>query len=431
LVAAGWLARVLVGWRAAGDELGFQAVEDGLEAELEGVVGCRAVVGGGRSEAGAQPWELRRDLAGFRHAVAYPFLGVTAVAAELPGERSHRGWAEGDAEHEGEDDGRCLVGQRARASYSQAGYNLAGRVVEKVTGLTYERAVASLVLEPLGLSHSFFARDDVMTRRFAVGHNRGEDGTLSIARLWRRWRGENPGGGLASSVADQLRWARFHLGDGRAERGARVLPAEVLHRMKQPTVALRGSNLGDAIGIGWFLRDVNGVRTVGHGGSANGQFAELLTVPERGFAVVSLSNAGPDGIPCNQAVVRWALQAYLGVTDRDPEPLPFDEARAREVVGAYENEVMTATIGTDGAGLRLEVLMKPEIRAAADKSCPRTTRRPISACCPATRTSTSSPAAVSRGCAASSPATRTARSWGSTSPAGCTAGFRRPPSNAR
>jgi CubicO group peptidase (beta-lactamase class C family) len=258
----------------------------------------------------------------------------------------------------------------ARASYSQAGYNLAGRIVEKVTGLTYERAVASLVFEPLGLSHSFFARDDVMTRRFAVGHNRGQDGTLSIARLWRRSRGDNPGGGLASSVADQLRWARFHLGDGRAESGVRVLPAEVLHRMKEPTVALRGSNLGDAIGIGWFLRDVDGVRTVGHGGSANGQFAELLTVPERGFAVVALSNAGPNGIPFNQAVVRWALRTYVGVTDRDPEPLPYDEARAREVVGSYENDVMTLTIGTDGAGLRLEVRMQPEIRAAADKELP-------------------------------------------------------------
>jgi hypothetical protein len=32
-----------VGWHAAGDELGFQAVEDGLEAELEAVVGCRPI----------------------------------------------------------------------------------------------------------------------------------------------------------------------------------------------------------------------------------------------------------------------------------------------------------------------------------------------------------------------------------------------------
>ncbi|GAC1639200.1 MAG: hypothetical protein NVS4B2_28600 [Chloroflexota bacterium] len=257
-----------------------------------------------------------------------------------------------------------------RVSYSQAGYNLAGRIIETVSGLTFERAVASLVFEPLGLSQSFYARDDVMTRRFAVGHNRGEDGTMSIARLWRRSRGDNPGGGIASSVADQLRWARFHLGDGRGESGHRVLTAEALHRMQEPTAALRGSNLGDAIGIGWFLRDVDAVRTIGHGGSANGQFAELLIVPERSFAVVALSNAGPDGIPFNQAVVRWALQAYLGVTDRDLEPLPADPARAGEVVGSYENDVMTLTIDTVGTGLRLEVLIKPQIRAAADKELP-------------------------------------------------------------
>ena len=281
-----------------------------------------------------------------------------------------------------------------RASYSQAGYSLLGRVIEKILGVPYEKAVASLIFEPLGLSHSFFAAGDVLTRRFAVGHNRGEDGAMSVARLWKGPRYRNAGGGLASSVADQLRWARFHLGDGRAQSGAQVLPAEMLHRMKEPTAALRGSNLGDAIGIGWFLRDVDGVRTVGHGGSANGQFAELLTVPERNFAVVSLSNAGPDGIPFNQAAVRWALQTYLGVTERDPQPLPYDQARAREVAGHYENDAMDLTLGIDGTVLTLAIDIKPEIRAAADQELPPATRAKKSACCPATGTSTSSPTAA-------------------------------------
>jgi CubicO group peptidase (beta-lactamase class C family) len=257
-----------------------------------------------------------------------------------------------------------------RVSYSQAGYNLLGRLIEKVTGQTFEQAVASLVFEPLGLSHSFFARDDIMTRRFAVGHNRGEDGTLSIARPWRHSRGDNPGGGLASSVADLLRWARFHLGDGSAASGARVLPTNVLHQMKEPTAELRASTLGDAVGLSWFLRDVDGVRTVGHGGSANGQFAELLIVPERTFAVISLSNAGPDGIPFNQAIGRWVLEHSLGLIDRDPEPIPFDAARAREIVGTYENEMMRLTIDTVGTRLRLEVRIKPEIRAAANQELP-------------------------------------------------------------
>ena len=85
--------------------------------------------------------------------------------------------------------------------------------------MPYEKAIASLVLEPLALEHTLFAAEDVLTRRFAVGHNLGEDGTLSVARMWRGPRYRNPGAGMTSSVADQLRWARFHLGDGRAAAG--------------------------------------------------------------------------------------------------------------------------------------------------------------------------------------------------------------------
>ena len=259
----------------------------------------------------------------------------------------------------------------ARASYSQVGYNLAGRVIEKVTGLTFERAVAKLLLEPLGLSHTFFFAADVMTRRFAVGHNLAPAGTLSVARQWKDTRANNPGGDAGSSVADLLRWAKFHLGDGRAATGEQVLPAAVLRQMQQQTVELRGSSLGDAFGICWFLRDIDGVRAVGHDGSANGQFANLLTMPERDFAVAVLSNAGPDGgLAVNRAVVRWALEHYLGVADRDAEPLPYDPARAAEITGIYENDMMRVTFRADGAGLTVEFTIKPEIRAATGTELP-------------------------------------------------------------
>ncbi|WP_214318788.1 serine hydrolase domain-containing protein [Nonomuraea sediminis] len=256
--------------------------------------------------------------------------------------------------------GELIAPPGTRASYSQAGYNLVGRVIENVTGLPYEKAVAELVLGPAGLENSFFAAQDVITRRFAVGHNLGEDGTLSVARPWKGTRANNPGGGLVSSVADQLRWARYHLEGDATLRG-----------MREPTVALRASSLGDAIGTAWFLRDVDGVRTVGHGGSANGMFGELLLVPERDFAVVVVSNAGPNGIPFDQAIVRWALEHYLGVIDRDPEPIPFDAARFEEIVGTYDIDAMTLTITADGQEPAIEVRIRPEIRAAADTELPQ------------------------------------------------------------
>ncbi|NNH74475.1 beta-lactamase family protein [Nocardia uniformis] len=255
----------------------------------------------------------------------------------------------------------------ARASYSQLGFSLAGRIIEKATGLTYERAISELVFEPLGMSHSAFALNDVITQRFAVGHNAGENSALSVVRQWKDNRGNNPGGGLVSSVADQIRLARFHLDAGRTQGGTELLPAELVRQMQQPTVELKASTLGDAFGICWFLREVNGVATVGHGGSANGQFADLLIVPERNFAVVVMSNAGPDsGLAANQMVVKWALEHYLGVVEQAPEPLPYDAALATEVAGDYSNEIMIIALRTDGSGLTIECFIKPEVRAASD-----------------------------------------------------------------
>ncbi|WP_439656676.1 serine hydrolase domain-containing protein [Lentzea sp. HUAS TT2] len=243
-----------------------------------------------------------------------------------------------------------------RPSYSQSGFNLAGRIIENVTGQTYEQAMTALLLEPLGLGNTHFDRDAVMTRRFAVGHERGE-----VVRPWRHWRANNPGGGIAASVADLLAWARFHLSDGDGIDFA---------EMRRPTALLRGSNLGDAIGVGWFLREIDGVGAIGHGGSSNGQFAELLIVPERGFAVVSVANQGPDGIPFNQAVVRQALEHCAGVLDRDPEPLPYNASKAAEVAGGYDNDAMVMTIDDTGTGLVLEVLIRPEIRQSAEMDLP-------------------------------------------------------------
>jgi CubicO group peptidase (beta-lactamase class C family) len=257
----------------------------------------------------------------------------------------------------------------ARASYSQAGYNLLGRVAEKVTGLPFEEAVATLLLEPLGLADTVYDLDEAVIRRFAVGHNVGADGQTRLAVPWKAYpagaRGNNPGGGISSTIADLLAWSRFQLGDG-----AGVLPAEVLHRMQEPTIELRATSLGDAIGICWFIKDIAGVRTISHGGSGNGQFCELLIVPEHDFAVVSLANQGPDGYAFDQAVATWALEHYLCLVEAEPEPVAYDDARAREVAGRYDNDAMHLDIAADGVRLTLAVEIKPEIRAAAGVEVP-------------------------------------------------------------
>ena len=252
----------------------------------------------------------------------------------------------------------------AAMSYNNASLSLAGRVIEKVAGKPYEQAMKELIFEPLGLEHCFFFPNDVMTRRFAAGHRQHPDGTITVARPWAGPRGQAPAGStISSNVGDQLAWARFHLGDGRGADGKQVLSRELLDLMKQPTFDMRGSALGDYVGISWLLRDVDGVRRVGHGGTTSGQHSAFEMVPERDFAVAVLTNCGPNGAELHHEIVRWAMEAYAGVVDRDPEPLELDQAQLAEYAGTYETIAVICRVGVDGSRLRLDVELKPEALA--------------------------------------------------------------------
>ncbi len=98
-------------------------------------------------------------------------------------------------------------------SYNNAGFSLAGRVIEVVTGKTYEAAMQELVFDPLGLKLSFFFPNDVMTHRFMAGHIYSfENDPLAVARPWALARTAHAAGAITSTVKDLLRYARFHMG---------------------------------------------------------------------------------------------------------------------------------------------------------------------------------------------------------------------------
>jgi CubicO group peptidase (beta-lactamase class C family) len=256
----------------------------------------------------------------------------------------------------------------ATVSYNNASLSLAGRLIEKVTGQTYEEAMGQLVLDPLGLNDTWFFPNDVMTRRFAVGHTRHQDGRITVNRPWALPRSSHPAGGMCSPAADQLAWARFHLGDGRAPDGSRILSEELLRRMQEPTADMRGSALGDYVGISWLLRDVAGERLVGHGGTTNGQHSDFLMVPARRFAFISIANCGPNGPQLNKELSDWALEHYLGLKQEEPEALVLGDDVLALYAGRYETIASVCTITAEGGRLVAQVEMKPEMAAALQEA---------------------------------------------------------------
>lgn len=249
-------------------------------------------------------------------------------------------------------------------SYNNAAVCLAGRLIEKVTGQPFETALRELVLEPVGLDMTFFFPNDVMTRRFVVGHRREEDGSIRVLRPWTMPRSGNPAGGMAATAGDQVRWARFHLDHGRTPDGRQVVASELIARMQEPTIESPGCDFADAIGISWLLTDLDGERVVAHGGSTNGQYSGFAMVPSRRFAVVSMTNAEPNGPLFNRRIRHWAFETYLGLRATEPVPEPRTAEALAEFAGTYETVAVVMKVTVEDDHLRMEVEPKPEFIAA-------------------------------------------------------------------
>jgi CubicO group peptidase (beta-lactamase class C family) len=194
-------------------------------------------------------------------------------------------------------------------SYNNAGFSIAGRVIEVVTGSSINQAMRDLVFRPLGLDHAGTTTGEFIVQRFAAGHTT-RDGQTRLQRPFTPSTSVTAGG-VGLCITDLLAYARFHMGDGTAPNGERVLKRESLERMR--TAQLRKQGTDEEIGLAWHIRQVGAIRTFGHGGTLGGHILLLEIVPERNFAIAILTNANT-GWRVIQDVEREALTSYLAVS---------------------------------------------------------------------------------------------------------------------
>ncbi len=135
--------------------------------------------------------------------------------------------------------------------YSNSSFTVLGRLIEIATGKTYEEATRELLFTPLGMDHSVFTAGEAIVHRTSVGHQI-RDEVPKVVTPWAFPRATTPVGGVVSTVRDLLRYARFHLADGTAADGTRLLSRATLELMRTPQA---DADLDRKVGIAWFLRD--------------------------------------------------------------------------------------------------------------------------------------------------------------------------------
>ena len=249
----------------------------------------------------------------------------------------------------------------AMTSYNNAALVLAGRLVEKVTALTYEDAVRTMLFEPLGMSDTYFLPWEVWSRPLAVGHI-VQGGVAEPYYGWPLFRAINPAGGAISTIRDQLRYARYHL-DGTAIGAPPITDASRL-LMQQATASMRSGLTG--VGITWLLQRHGDLRLVTHGGNASGLYlSSFVLAPDERFAVTVLTN-GTGGGPLGRAVVDWAIQHFLDRPARPALPtLELTPSLLRDYVGRYDAGMWNLEISHEDGRLLLRQVAHDADDAAA------------------------------------------------------------------
>ncbi|MFY9738912.1 MAG: serine hydrolase domain-containing protein [Candidatus Cybelea sp.] len=227
-----------------------------------------------------------------------------------------------------------------RWAYSNTGYTILTRIIEKASGESYSGFLSSRIFRPLRMSSAIYEGRPDFGRQTVVGYERVLLGPLQRAEPeGRNWL--NGAAGLAMTAHDLAIWNISLL------RGDLLSAAS-----KKAMFAIqRASGRPTGYGLGFYVTHLGNETFISHEGSVKGFTSESALIPQNNFAVVVLCNQGDTIAPL------FLAEGIAGAYNLFPlSPRAPAGARPIEVVGSTFN---------DPAALRDAREMLSQLRAGA------------------------------------------------------------------
>jgi CubicO group peptidase (beta-lactamase class C family) len=213
-------------------------------------------------------------------------------------------------------------GFRSGYAYDNILYVVAGILIERLSGISWEQFVTTRIFKPLKMPNAVASIDLIRTDNVVGRH----------ARLGPPFRGMGPvttvepdegpvvtsAGAIQASVRDAIPWLQTQLGKGQGPTLPRLWSEKQSAEMWTPQI-ITSSTTGpsrenpvqpvlQAYALGWFVQDFRGHRLINHSGGLNGQITQTALLPEQGIGLVAWSNT-EDHLPIGH--LRYALLDYL------------------------------------------------------------------------------------------------------------------------
>jgi CubicO group peptidase (beta-lactamase class C family) len=230
---------------------------------------------------------------------------------------------------------------RTKYDYDNLLYLVAGEVVAKVSGQSWEEFVELRIMKPLGMERSKASPARANDRSNMIDAHVPVNGVLQVVPLYESDL-LNPAGGIISSVADMTRWVMMQLNRGKyGEKGSKQLLMERTHRemwTPQTIIPVRSGGPYNShfagYGLGWRLTDVSGYLQASHTGGLAGIVTQVTLIPELKLGIIVFTNQQEGS--AFTAITNAIKDGYLGVTGNDwvktlKESVDRNQAEAKKI----------------------------------------------------------------------------------------------------
>jgi CubicO group peptidase (beta-lactamase class C family) len=210
---------------------------------------------------------------------------------------------------------------RSQYAYDNNLYIIAGEVVARASGMSWEDFIDRRILRPVGMSHSAATFNRLRDSSDVIdGHSMVEGKVQAIVR--HRGQVDDAAGGIYSCISDLSKWVLMHLSHAKyGPDSTRLFSEAVLRERWSPQTILPIGGPGPynthfaAYGLGFGLSDVKGYKQVSHTGGLEGMVTQITMIPELQLGIIVLTNA-EEGAAFT-AITNQIKDSYLGVTGTD------------------------------------------------------------------------------------------------------------------
>jgi CubicO group peptidase (beta-lactamase class C family) len=244
----------------------------------------------------------------------------------------------------------------AYSSYCNAGWVLAGHLLEVLTGKGWHELLTERVIKPLGATHTYAYAEDGILHGMAVGsvpdpNKPGEH--MATPKLLLPKTFAPAGATLVPTLEDNLLLARMHMRGGVALNGNRILSEKSARAMATRTID-HPSGPASGFCLGWGHATPGGQVTLSHGGGSNGGRALLVAVPGSDFAYATFINSNAADAFATE-LHRWIVKDFHPSPPPEP-PVPVDPGPVdrKPFVGVFRRMTSKTTIREDGDILGVE-----------------------------------------------------------------------------